>query len=67
VLPPDEYAEAWDEVIDTAGAALAEQPHRAGAKVLLAARSVLVLREHVEPEAELDSSVAASLAFNDPA
>jgi isoamylase len=65
VLPPDEYAEAWDEVIDTAGAALADEPHHAGAKVLLAGRSVLVLREHAEPEEDADFSVAASLAFND--
>jgi hypothetical protein len=35
--------------------------------VLLAARSVLVLREHTEAEADPDFSVAASLAFNDPA
>ncbi len=63
VLPQDEYAEAWDEVIDTAGAALAPEPHQAGAEVKLFARSVLVLREHLDPEDEADYSVAASLAL----
>ena len=62
VVPSDEYAAAWDEVIDTAGAALADQPHPAGARITLQARSVLVLRQHVAPEEEPDSSVAASLA-----
>ncbi len=65
VIPPDEYAAAWDEAIDTAGAALADEPHLPGAKVLLYARSVLVLREHQEAHDESDFSVAASLAFND--
>jgi isoamylase len=67
VIPPDEYAPAWDEVIDTAGAGLAEEAHQPGAKVTLYARSVLVLREHRESEDDSDFSVAASLAFNDPA
>jgi glycogen operon protein len=66
VLPHDEYAAAWDEVIDTAGAGLAEEPHKAGAEVTLYARSVLVLREHTVPDVEPDSSVAASLfAYSD--
>jgi isoamylase len=67
VIPPDEYATAWDEVIDTAGAGLAPEPHQPGAKVVLLGRSVLVLREHLEPEGDADFSVAASLAFNDSA
>ena len=65
LLPPDEYADSWDEVIDTAGAGLAALPHLPGAKITLAARSVLVLRRHAERDAEPDLSVAASLAFND--
>ncbi len=65
-LPHDEYAEAWDEVIDTAGAALATEPHQAGAELKLFARSVLVLREHLAPADDADYSVAASLAFNEP-
>jgi glycogen operon protein len=61
VLPPDEYAPAWDEVIDTAGAALATEAHRPEAKLTLPARGLLVLREHVEHEEVPDLSVAASL------
>ena len=34
----------------------------AGSTLHLQTRSVVVLREHTEPEAEPDSSVAASLA-----
>ncbi len=62
VIPSGEYAAAWDEVIDTAGAGLALKPHHPGARVPLAARSVLVLREHAAVEDAPDSSVAASLA-----
>ena len=61
VLPSEEYSLAWDELIDTAGVALAEQPHKANGKVPLHARSVLVLREHSEPVVAPDVSVAASL------
>ena len=61
VLPPDEYAAAWDEVIDTAGTILAAEPHQPDAKLTLSARSMLVLREHAEPEVAPDLSVEASL------
>jgi glycogen operon protein len=61
VLPQDEYAAAWDVVIDTGGSADRET-HAAGSTVSLATRSLLVLREHAEPEADPDHSVAASLA-----
>jgi glycogen operon protein len=62
VIPPDEYAAAWDEVIDTAGAALADKPHQPGDRITLLAGSVLVLKEHAPSVADPDSSVAASLA-----
>jgi glycogen operon protein len=61
VLPPAEYGSAWDEVISTASDALAPQPHDADGKVLLAARSLLLLREHRAVEEAPDVSVAASL------
>ena len=61
-LPPDEYAAAWDVVIDTGGAADDEVPHAAGGKLHLETHSVLVLRQHSAPEAEVDHSVAASVA-----
>ncbi|WP_245156157.1 glycogen debranching protein GlgX [Nocardioides sp. 503] len=64
-LPPDEYAAAWDVVIDTAGGVDGQTPYHAGATLKLEHRSLVVLREHVEPEAEPDHSVAASLAAQD--
>ena len=61
-LPPAEYADTWDVVIDTGGRAGDEQPHPAGSTFDMATRSVVVLREHREAEAEPDHSVAASVA-----
>jgi isoamylase len=61
-LPPDEFATAWDVVIDTGGPSEEDRIYAAAATVPLPARSVLVLREHAEPEAEPDHSVAASVA-----
>ncbi len=61
VLPPDEYAAAWEVVIDTAAAKVDSEPHLAGAELELPARSILVLREFTEREEEPDLSVAASL------
>jgi isoamylase len=60
-LPSDEYAPAWDVVIDTGGSP-GDEPVPAGGTLHLQSRSVVVLREHTEPEIEPDSSVAASLA-----
>jgi glycogen operon protein len=61
-LPPDEFADAWDVVIDTGGSADDAGTHAAGSTFRLETRSVVVLREHAEAEAEPDHSVAASLA-----
>jgi isoamylase len=61
-LPQDEYAAAWDVVIDTGGSADAEQDLAAGSTFHLATHSLVVLREHAEAEAQPDHSVAASLA-----
>jgi glycogen operon protein len=60
-LPPEEYAPAWDVVIDTGDSVGDDTPHPAGAVVELAGRSVVVLREHSAPEGEVDHSVAASI------
>jgi isoamylase len=61
-LPPAEYAEAWDVCISTGGDADAAGALAAGSTFDLPTRSLLVLREHHEPEAEPDHSVAASVA-----
>ncbi len=61
-LPPEEYAAAWDVVLDTSGAATGSTVHKPGSTLTLGDGSMIVLREHAEPEAEPDHSVAASLA-----
>jgi isoamylase len=61
-LPPEEYAEAWDVVINTGGTADAAATCVAGSTFHMEHRSVLVLQQHSEPEVEPDLSVAASVA-----
>jgi glycogen operon protein len=61
-LPPEEYAEMWDVVIDTGGSADESPVCKAGSTLPMASHSLVVLREHSEPEAEPDHSVAASVA-----
>ncbi|MDQ4051360.1 MAG: glycogen debranching protein GlgX [Actinomycetota bacterium] len=62
ILPPDEYADRWDVVIDTSGLLGDDKPLDAGSSFEMHERSVVVLRAHSQPEAEVDHSVAASLA-----
>jgi isoamylase len=61
-LPPGEYAESWDTVIDTGGSVDDAPVSAAGATYQLQERSVLVLQEHREPDVPTDHSVAASVA-----
>ncbi|GAA4686246.1 glycogen debranching protein GlgX [Nocardioides nanhaiensis] len=61
-LPPEEFSAAWDVVVDTGGSADDDGTVQAGGSLEMASHSVLVLREHAEPEAEPDHSVAASVA-----
>ncbi|TFD67424.1 glycogen debranching protein GlgX [Cryobacterium sp. Hb1] len=61
-LPPDEYAPAWEIVVDTAGDGADSTPRPAGAIQIVAGRSLAVLRAYYEPEVVPDHSVAASLA-----
>jgi glycogen operon protein len=62
VLPPDEYAPAWEIVVDTAGVGADSIAHPAGAIQTVVGRSLVVLRAYQEPEVAPDHSVAASLA-----
>ncbi len=61
-LPPDEYAAAWDVVIDTGEKTDPDQPLPAGGSFPMATHSLVVLRQHHEAEPEPDLSVAASVA-----
>jgi glycogen operon protein len=61
-LPPEEYADAWDVVIDTAAVKTDTTAHAPGEPLSLVGRSVIVLREHIAAEPEPDHSVAASVA-----
>ncbi len=61
-LPPEEYAAAWDVLIDTGASASDPGAHPAGSALTMTGRSVLVLREHSTPDVTPDSSVAASIA-----
>jgi isoamylase len=61
-LPPDEYAAAWDIVIDTGGTPDDVDVLKAGAQLTLRENSLMVLREYAEPTVEPDHSVAASVA-----
>jgi isoamylase len=61
-LPSDEYAPAWDIMIDTAGHNADTEPVTAGQALPVDAKSLVVLRAHSLPETEPDHSVAASLA-----
>ncbi len=62
ILPPDEYAPAWEIVVDTAGEGADSIAHPAGATQPVAGRSLVVLRAYSPPEEAPDHSVAASLA-----
>ncbi|WP_182526871.1 glycogen debranching protein GlgX [Nocardioides dongkuii] len=62
-LPPLEFAAGWDVVIDTGGDADADGSYDAEGTFTLTSRSLVVLREHREAEAEIDHSVAASVAM----
>ena len=60
-LPEDEYASAWEIVVDTAGAGVSTEPRKAGDTVTAQAVSALILRQTSGPDIESDNSVAASL------
>ena len=60
-LPPAEYGERWERLIDTSG--IAGEPYLdAEATMTLESISLVVLRQWVDVEPTLDDSVAASLS-----
>ncbi len=61
-LPPEEYAAAWDVVLDTSGLLGRDAPLAAGASFEIDTRTVVVLQEHATPQAAPDHSAAASVA-----
>ena len=61
-LPPEEYAARWQVAINTAGNGDRPEPIDPDSVVTMASRSVLVLQEYAAPEADVDHSVAASMA-----
>ena len=62
-LPSDKFAKSWDIVVDTAGEGADQEILPAGSTFKVTARSMVVLREHEDTDANSsDHSVAASLA-----
>ena len=61
-LPDDDHAPAWETLVDTAGSGADSAPLQAGSTVPIHGNAVVVLRAQLAPEAEIDHSVAASLA-----
>jgi len=61
-LPSDEYAPAWEIMVDTSGEGTDSEPQAAGAQVPVQGKSIVVLRAYLQPEVEPDHSVSASLA-----
>ncbi|MEV5001820.1 glycogen debranching protein GlgX [Nocardioides sp. LML1-1-1.1] len=61
-LPDEEYAAAWQVVLDTSGSCDPDQKVAAGGVFALPHRCVVVLRQWQEPEPEADVSPAASVA-----
>ncbi|MFF2841898.1 glycogen debranching protein GlgX [Paenarthrobacter sp. NPDC057981] len=61
-IPADEYAPAWDVMIDTAGEGAEAGVIKPDQILSVGGKSLVVLRAHSTPEIEPDHSVAASLA-----
>ena len=61
-LPSEEFGGMWEVVVDTAGNEADSAPRTAGAVIPVTAKSLVILREYVAPEVEVDHSVASSLS-----
>ncbi len=60
-LPSAEFGGMWEVVVDTAGNEADSAPRTAGDVISVTAKSLVILREYVAPEVEVDHSVASSL------
>ena len=61
-IPEVEFSPKWDLIVDTAGEQAGEGPIQPGGKVLVQAKGLVILTEHIEVEVDTDRSVAASVA-----
>jgi isoamylase len=61
-IPKIEGSPDWDLIVDTAGEQAGEGPVPPGGTVLVQAKGLVILTEHVEPDVDTDRSVAASVA-----
>ncbi|TDN92693.1 glycogen debranching protein GlgX [Microbacterium sp. BK668] len=61
-IPEVDFSPVWDIIVDTAGEQAGGDPIDPGATVTVQPKALALLREHVEPEVEIDSTVAASVA-----
>lgn len=61
-IPSEEYAPAWDVMIDTGAEGAVADVVKPEQILMVAGKSLVVLRAHTAPEVEPDHSVAASLA-----
>jgi glycogen operon protein len=62
VLPSEEFSGYWEIVIDTSGELADSAPRKAGDRIPIMAKSLVVLRAWTAVEIEVDHSVAASLS-----
>lgn len=61
-IPEVDFSPVWDILVDTAGEQAGADPIDPGGVVMVQAKALILLREHVAPEIEADHSVAASVA-----
>jgi isoamylase len=59
-LPSEEYAPAWELVVNTAGEGTDADPYPAGAEVDLHGKSLAVLRAYLKPEVEQAAAGASA-------
>jgi glycogen operon protein len=62
VLPSEEFSGSWEIVIDTSGELADSAPRKAGDRIPVMTKSLVVLRAWTAAETEVDHSVAASLS-----